>query len=78
MYVRLLSHISFNGTPLQRTLWDQKFLATFCYNNRGSPLSEVQNVFVTLVGTKIFVLTMEVNVFSNVFSFRWGYLHMNM
>ena len=46
--------------------------------DRGSPLSEVQNVFVTLVGTKIFVLTMEVNVFSNVFSFRWGYLHMNM
>ena len=43
------------------TLWDQIVLAIFCCNiARGFPLSEVKNVLVTPVGTKIIVLIMEV------------------
>ena len=45
-----------SGTSLKWTLWDQTFLATF----RGFPLSEVKNVLVTPVGTKIFVLIISI------------------
>ena len=45
-------------SSLQRTPWEQIFLATFAAIR--SPLSEVKNVLVTPVGAKIFVLSMEV------------------